>query len=96
MIAVVGHVEWAEFVPVERVPAQGEIVSVDDAWREPAGGGAVAAVQIAKLAGECTLITALGDDAEGHACKEGLEELFLKLTGGAQVRELAEVLGGSR
>ena len=34
-----------------------------------------------------------------HQHKAGdasLEELFLKLTGGAQVRELAEVLGGSR
>ena len=35
-------------------------------WQEPGGGGAVAAVQLAKLAGEATLYTALGDDEIGH------------------------------
>jgi ribokinase len=65
-IAVVGHVEWIEFVGVERVPAQGEIVHALEAWAEAAGGGAVAAVQLARLTGASTLFTAVGDDDYGR------------------------------
>ena len=67
--AVVGHVEWIEFGRVDHVPAPGEIVHVTDSWQEPGGGGAVAAVQLAKLAGDVTLYVALGDDEIGHRAK---------------------------
>jgi ribokinase len=77
--AVVGHVEWIEFGRVEHVPAAGEIVHVTDSWQEPGGGGAVAAVQLAKLAGEATLYTALGDDEVGHRAKRELERLGLRV-----------------
>jgi len=65
-LVVVGHVEWIEFVRVERMPVQGEIVHALEAWGEAAGGGAVAAVQLARLAGASTLFTALGDDELGR------------------------------
>lgn len=71
--AVIGHVEWIEFAAVERVPAAGEIASAERAWFEAAGGGAVAAVQLARLAGGCTLFTALGDDDLGRRAREELE-----------------------
>jgi ribokinase len=77
--AVVGHVEWIEFGRVDHVPAPGEIVHVSDSWQEPAGGGAVAAVQLARLAGEATLYTALGDDDVGHRCKSELESLGVRV-----------------
>jgi ribokinase len=77
--AVVGHVEWIEFGRVEHVPAPGEIVHVSESWQEPGGGGAVAAVQLAKLAGEATLYTALGDDEIGHRAKAELEALGLRV-----------------
>jgi ribokinase len=77
--AVVGHVEWIEFGRVDHVPAPGEILHVSDSWEEPGGGGAVAAVQLAKLAGEATLYTALGDDALGHRRKAELEALGLRV-----------------
>ena len=77
--AVVGHVEWIEFGRVDHVPAAGEIVHVSESWQEPAGGGAVAAVQLAKLAGEATLYTALGDDEVGHRAKRELEALGLRV-----------------
>jgi ribokinase len=64
-VAVVGHVEWIEFVRVEQVPAQGDIVHAQEVWSEAAGGGAVAAVQLARLAGASTLFTAVGDDELG-------------------------------
>src|SRR5215204_5965645 len=77
--AVVGHVEWIEFGRVDHVPVPGEIVHVTDSWQEPGGGGAVAAVQLAKLAGEATLYTALGDDEIGHRAKRDLEALGLRV-----------------
>src|SRR3954468_6977098 len=76
---VVGHVEWIEFARVERVPLAGEIVHAQEAWEEPGGGGAVAAVQLAKLAGEATFFTALGDDELGHRAKDGLEALGVRV-----------------
>lgn len=74
-VAVVGHVEWIELALVDRMPNAGEIVHTRGTWQEPAGGGAVAAVQLARLAGECLLITALGDDELGRRAKRGLEDL---------------------
>jgi ribokinase len=77
--AVVGHVEWIEFGRVDHVPAPGEIVHVTESWQEPGGGGAVAAVQLAKLAGGATLYVALGDDEIGHRAKGELEALGLRV-----------------
>jgi ribokinase len=72
--AVVGHVEWIEFVPVERVPRAGEIIGADESWAEAAGGGAVAAVQFSKLADSVHFFTALGADELGRRAKVELEE----------------------
>jgi ribokinase len=76
---VVGHVEWIEFARVERVPLPGDIVHALETWEEPGGGGAVAAVQLLKLAREATLYTAFGDDEVGHRSHHALEELGLRL-----------------
>lgn len=77
--AVVGHTEWIEFGHVDTVPAAGEIVHATEAWEEPGGGGAVAAVQLARLAGGCTFFTALGDDERGDATRRRLEELGVRV-----------------
>jgi ribokinase len=71
--AVVGHVEWVQFLRVERIPASGQIVHALDHWEEPAGGGPGAAVQLAKLAGSCDLFTALGEDDLGRRAAEELD-----------------------
>lgn len=72
-VAVVGHVEWVEFAPVERVPEPGEIVQAGPTWEEAGGGGAVAALQLVRLAGAATLYTALGDDDLGRRAQAELE-----------------------
>jgi ribokinase len=72
-VAVVGHVEWVEFARVDHAPAAGEIVHALETWEEPAGGGAVAAVQLAHLAGSCLFFTALADDELGRRSREELE-----------------------
>jgi ribokinase len=77
-VAVVGHVEWVEFLRVERVPEPGSIVTAREVWGEPAGGGAVAAVRLARLAGDALFLTALGDDELGHRALRELRALGLR------------------
>ena len=72
-LAVVGHVEWVEFVRVEHVPSPGEIVHALETWEEAAGGGAVAAAQLANLNGSVRLFTSLGDDELGRRARRELE-----------------------
>jgi ribokinase len=74
-VAVVGHVEWVEFLPVDHVPLAGEIVHVEGSWAEPAGGGAGTAVQLARLAGGSSFFTAVGEDALGERSLGRLAEL---------------------
>ena len=73
-LAVVGHVEWVEFVRVAKVPLAGEIVHAVETWEEAAGGGAIAAAQLAKLNGSAHLFTSLGDDELGRRSRSELEE----------------------
>jgi ribokinase len=76
-VAVVGHLEWCEFAEVPHVPQPGEIVHATRTFQEPGGGGAVAAVQLCKLAGDATLFTAFGADETGHRAEARLRELGL-------------------
>lgn len=78
-VAVVGHVEWLKLAAVDHVPVRGEIVHAGMLWEGPAGGGAVAAVQLAKLAGGCTFFTALGHDHVGERAIEELERLGVRM-----------------
>lgn len=71
-VAVVGHVEWVEFVRVHHVPQAGEIIHASSAWEEAAGGGGVASVQLRKLAGSSLFLTALGDDDLGTRAEADL------------------------
>ena len=94
-LAVVGHVEWVEFARVEHVPAAGEIVHALETWEEPAGGGAVAAVQLARLGGSCLFFTALAGDELGRRAREELEghgvTVHATQVPGAQRRALTHV-----
>src|SRR5262245_63368936 len=72
-IAVIGHVEWIRFVRVDHVPASGEISHSFDEWEQAGGGGGVAAVQLALLADEAHLYTALGNDELGERAQAELE-----------------------
>jgi ribokinase len=73
-VGVVGHLEWVQFACVARVPRAGEIVHASSAFEEPAGGGAVAAVQLRKLAGAARFLTALGDDELARRAARRLRE----------------------
>lgn len=77
--AVVGHVEWIDFVRVERVPDPGEIVTALEGWTEAAGGGAMAAREVLRLGAETTFFTALGVDELGEWAERELRARGLRL-----------------
>ncbi len=66
-VAVVGHVEWVDFVPVRRLPVPGEVVHAHGAFTRAAGGGGVAAAVLAELGAEVDFFCALGRDAQGES-----------------------------
>ena len=79
-LAVVGHVEVVSFIGVAHLPVAGEILHANDFCELPAGGGAVVAVQMARLTGErLPFFTALGNDTIGRRSAEALEGLGLEL-----------------
>jgi len=79
-LAVVGHVEWVEFLAVDQLPRPGAIGHALRTLQEPAGGGAVVAVQMARLQQQpVQFFTALGRDSVGEACVKRLEDLGLEL-----------------
>jgi ribokinase len=75
-VAVVGHLEWVEFVRVAAVPLPGQIVHALESWEEPGGAGAVAAAQLARLAGSCSFFTALGSDERAIPETEATRRAF--------------------
>ncbi|MGH2693370.1 MAG: PfkB family carbohydrate kinase [Actinomycetota bacterium] len=85
-VAVVGHVEWAKLIRVERVPRTGELVDGVAVGAEAAGAGAIAAVQLARLGARVTLLTAVGADHDGTAALGRLRALGVDL---AAVRRAA-------
>ncbi len=73
-LAVVGHVERVWFATVQRHPPPGAIVHAGHAWEQAAGGGGVAAVQLARMGAEVDFFTALGDDDHGRAAGRELAQ----------------------
>jgi ribokinase len=65
-VAVVGHVEWVDFIPVASFPRTGEVVHSTGAFARAAGGGSVAAAVLAELGAEVDFFCALGDDELGR------------------------------
>jgi ribokinase len=79
-LAVVGHVEVVTFLRVPQIPAAGTICLASEGMDLPAGGGAVVAVQMAKLTGRpVAFFTALGRDRAGEQAASDLEALGLEL-----------------
>ena len=79
-LAVVGHTEWVEFLRVPHLPKPGQILHAGGLLAQPAGGGAVAAVQLARLLGSAHFITALGRDSLGEQALEQLQALGLRVS----------------
>jgi ribokinase len=65
-VAVVGHVEWVDFISVRRFPERGAVTPAEDAFTHAGGGAVVAAAVLADLGAEVDLFCALGRDANGE------------------------------
>jgi ribokinase len=69
-LAVVGHVEWVDFLITERLPEAGEILHARAHHEGPAGGGGMAAYAMRSLTGGCLFFCALGQDVRGRRAEE--------------------------
>lgn len=79
-LAVVGHVEVVTFLEVDNLPAPGEIQTARGCLEVAAGGGAVVAVQLARLLGApVAFFSALGRDGAGERAGAELAALGLDL-----------------
>ncbi|MDX6554831.1 MAG: ribokinase [Miltoncostaeaceae bacterium] len=93
-MGVVGHVEWLTHA-LGVMPGPGEITALADPFEEPAGGGAVAASQVAKLGCECVFFTALGVDEAGRRSRETLEDLGVRVLAGSRSRPQTRALSAT-
>jgi len=78
-VAVVGHIEWVDFIGVSRLPQPGDIVHAHQAFARAAGGGGVVAAVLVELGAQVDFFCALGDDADGHAALEQLSQRGVRL-----------------
>jgi ribokinase len=73
-VAVVGHVEWVDFVPVAGFPRPGDVVHAQGAFSRAGGAGSVVAAVLADLGAEVDFFCALGRDPHGEAAAAELTE----------------------
>jgi ribokinase len=73
-VAVVGHIEWVEFVTLEQLPHAGEVAHSTHSFTRAAGGGGVVAVVLSELGAQVDFFTALGRDADGKAAAAQLAD----------------------
>jgi ribokinase len=71
-VGVVGHVEWVDFISVQRLPRAGQIEHAEFSFARAAGGGGVAATVLAELGAEVDFFCALGRDGYGRAARRQL------------------------
>lgn len=66
-VAVVGHVEWVQFIRVQSFPQRGTVTEAVAGFSHAGGGAVVAAVMLAELGAQVDFFCALGRDADGEA-----------------------------
>ncbi|MHB8242725.1 MAG: PfkB family carbohydrate kinase [Solirubrobacteraceae bacterium] len=71
-MAVVGHVEWVDFLPVLRQPRAGGVLAAHHVFAAPAGSAVAAATVLVELGADVDLFCAIGSDEHG---REALEQL---------------------
>jgi ribokinase len=74
-LAVVGHVEWVDFLAVPQLPQLGQITPAERVRMNAGGGAVVAAVVLARLGAEVDFYGAVGSDDYGERAIAELEAL---------------------
>ena len=78
--AVIGHIEWMNFIKVDQLPKAGLISHSKKSLECPAGGGTVIAKRLRELTNsEVHFFTALGNDFYGDQCLNILKNMGIKL-----------------
>ncbi|WP_288262390.1 PfkB family carbohydrate kinase [uncultured Prochlorococcus sp.] len=78
--AVVGHVEWINFLNVDHLPKPGVISHSKKSLEYPAGGGSIIAKQLSELTSkQIHFFTSLGNDDYGDKCFKILSNMGIKL-----------------
>ena len=78
--AVIGHIEWINFIKVDQLPKPGLISHSNKSLEYPAGGGTVIAKRLQELThNQVHFFTALGNDFYGNQCLNRLEKMGIKL-----------------
>ena len=78
--AVVGHVEWINFLKVDQLPKPGVISHSEKSMEYPAGGGSVIAKNLSELTNnQVHFFTSLGKDYYGEQSFEILSNYGMKL-----------------
>jgi ribokinase len=73
-VAVVGHVEWVQFLRLERFPVPGAIQRAQRESTHAGGGAVVAAATLTELGAEVDFYGAVGSDALGEAAVSELAD----------------------
>ena len=73
-VAVVGHVEWVDFIRVPEYPERGGLEQGEREFERAGGGAVVAAAVLAELGAEVDFFCAPGDDERGRAAMEQLRQ----------------------
>ncbi len=82
-IAVIGSINYDQFIQAERIPKKGETVHGYDVNYGIGGKGANQAVAIARLGGEVTIFSCVGADRQGEwlirqLAKEGVDTRYIQ------------------
>ena len=78
--AVIGHVEWINFLKVDQLPIPGVISHSKKSHEYPAGGGSIIAKTLSELSlNQIHFFTALGNDDYGQKCFKILTNMGIKL-----------------
>jgi ribokinase len=79
-LAVIGHVEWINFLKVDQLPKPGVISHSEKSLEYPAGGGSIVAKTLSGLTlKQIHFFTALGNDDYGNKCFKILSSMGIKL-----------------
>lgn len=91
-IAVVGHVEWVQFIRVDHLPKAGEIQRAHRESTQAGGGAVVAAAMLAEHGAEVEFYGAVGSDALGETSMRALTARGISVHAAARPGATREVL----
>ena len=78
-VAVVGHMEWVDFLRVDHLPLRGEVQAARREFTHAGGGAVVAAAVLAELGAEVDYFCAVGDDVDGGAAVRELQQRDIRV-----------------